>query len=82
MKNESYTQCKFERGSTHGLQETTGWIPSWAAQVRNKVQLLEFDEKFWVITWCSEPHAAEQVNSRSRDHILIVAKDMSRRRTK
>ena len=39
-----YTQCKLQ----HGFTEQVGWIPSWAAKVGNKVELLP-DRIFWEV---------------------------------
>lgn len=53
-----YKQCNF----SHGVALTTAWIPSWAAQVGNQVQLKDSEDPniFWHILHVSSAEREEE----------------------
>ncbi len=62
--SESFTQCVMRNGTS----ETTGYIPSRAARVGNKIELPDFDGGFWeVISLGHKMHKAA-VQSQSRNY--------------
>lgn len=61
---EFYKQCRFKKGN----YETIGYIPSWAAKVGNRVQLLSLDKQFWQVTECGQNVPAEFVKDNERNY--------------
>ena len=69
--SEQYTQCRFQRPTGNGVQETTSWIPSRFAVVGRYVKL-RLPNKEWVDGWKVISRGAtasrEETRERSQDH--------------
>lgn len=64
MKTEFYKQCRFKKDK----YETIAYIPSWAAVVGNKVQLLTLDGEFWEVVEAGNEVSADFVKENERNY--------------
>jgi hypothetical protein len=61
---ETYTQCRFRKGDHF----TIGWIPSHAAKIGNKVELLSLDGEFWDVISAGAVLPKDQVKDNERNY--------------
>jgi hypothetical protein len=65
--SENYTQCRFEKDS----EVTVGFIPSHAAKVGNKVQLIDISEELWDVVSTGKEMPKAQVREYERNYKLF-----------
>lgn len=60
----NYTQCTFRKGNA----ETRAWIPSTAAKVGNRVQLVSLDNELWDVISTGETVSKEFIKENERNY--------------